>query len=217
MPAKLKCLILDFDGVIVESNHIKDDAFRKILSRYPDYFSELWQYHREHNALDRYSKFNHFVTRIFGQENTEMTNRLAQEFGELTQTAIMSCPFVPGAEVFLESFVGRIPMHLASATPETQLTEILQERQLTKFFKSVTGSSLPKAASIEQIVQGAKLNVAEVLFIGDSPEDYSAAQATGIRFIARKSDRYDHQKMPEPLSDLFEVRRELEKAYDIPE
>lgn len=211
MPAKLKCLLLDFDGVIVESNGIKDAAFRQLLQPFPGHSEALWHYHMSHNAVDRYAKFAYFTRQIFGHEDPEIQSKFASDFEAMADAAIRVCPFVPGALEFLEFFSKLMPLHLSSATPDKNLEQILAYRNLTRFFTTVSGSTEEKPQAISRILRESKLFPQEVLFIGDSPEDYTAANSAGIRFMTRISDRYDTRQMPPGCIDLFAAMENLRK------
>ena len=41
----LKILILDFDGVVIESNAVKTDAFDHVFGRFPDHAAAMMAYH----------------------------------------------------------------------------------------------------------------------------------------------------------------------------
>ena len=43
----LRGLVLDFDCVILESNQLKTDVFREIVSWFPEHVEELMAFHRD--------------------------------------------------------------------------------------------------------------------------------------------------------------------------
>ena len=47
MRKKLKVLALDFDGTLVESNKIKDNAFYSIFGEWPEHRDAMMQMERE--------------------------------------------------------------------------------------------------------------------------------------------------------------------------
>lgn len=186
----LSLIILDFDGVIVESNHIKDRAFVKIFREYPDYYKEIMFYHYGNNAIDRYEKFKYFVENILNLTNREdLINKFVKRFNNFTQQAIIDCPYVTGALEFLDSVYKKYPLYLVSATPNTQLIEIIKARKLDKYFKQVYGAPQKKSVTINKIISIENILPDETLFIGDSLEDLKTANFLNIQFIGRKSDR----------------------------
>ena len=62
---KYKSLIFDCDGVILNSNEIKTEAFRKTLQKYNlDAVDEFIKYHKENGGLSRYIKLENFLKNI---------------------------------------------------------------------------------------------------------------------------------------------------------
>ena len=48
-------IIFDCDGVILDSNEIKTDAFVKLFEHYPkNKISQLINYHKKHGGVSRY-------------------------------------------------------------------------------------------------------------------------------------------------------------------
>jgi len=183
-----KVLILDFDGVVVESNDIKHQAFSDIFSAYPSHYREIMEYHYAHNAVNRHDKFRYIMEQIFKQQyDAKRAEEWAERFSRLTRERIIQCPFVAGALDFLTYFSRRAPLYLASATPLDELTIILRERHLSQLFKGVYGAPMPKKTMFNSIGRAEQAAPADILYIGDSIEDYEAAKSTGCRFIARKS------------------------------
>ncbi len=56
-----KNLIFDCDGIILNSNKIKTDAFKEVVSHYGDKVAEeLVNFHVMNGGISRYEKFNYF-------------------------------------------------------------------------------------------------------------------------------------------------------------
>ena len=89
-------IVLDFDGVIVESVEIKDRAFEILFQGFPTHLGAIMQYHRSHNATIRYEKFKFIYEDILGQPYTEAgANRLSNDFSRIVFDQI--CPLSAGA------------------------------------------------------------------------------------------------------------------------
>ena len=124
-----KVIALDFDGVIVESVGIKDQAFEEVFKQYPEQLAQIMEYHRSHNATIRYDKFKYITETILHQPYSEtIGQKLGEEFSRYIFKKIVACPSVPGAKEFLEYFYGKRPLYLISMTPEEELMRILQAR-----------------------------------------------------------------------------------------
>ena len=182
----LKRVFCDFDGVLVESNSIKHEAFFEICSRLPDR-DRIIEYHQKHNHLTRFQKFDHICREILSLKNwREESTRLANDFGKLTFERITKCKTVEGALDFLQS--AKWPIDLISATPEKELKEIVQARGWDTFFASVHGGPIDKAQIMSRILKDNRLRASEVIFIGDSAEDFASSQRAQIPFVGRKSE-----------------------------
>ncbi len=66
----LTTLILDFDGVIVESLPLKAAAFKKVFSFAPEHLDEIIAFHLENGGMSRYDKFRYIYANILGEPLT---------------------------------------------------------------------------------------------------------------------------------------------------
>ena len=57
-----------------------------------------------------------------------------------------------------------------------------------------------------KILADEQLDASEVLYIGDTPEDYQAAVKVGIHFIGRKSKKKFPQKVNHVCYNMVEVK-----------
>lgn len=188
----IKTIVLDFDGVVVESNDIKHQAFSELFMEYPEHYDEMMRYHRTHNHVCRHDKFKYIIENILGEEyTTKYANKMAERFSELTRDKIINCPFVDKAFEFIQHFFSNeYPLYIASATPLDELNIILNSRNLLPYFKRAYGAPMPKTEMFSDIIKKEKIFQDELLFIGDSYEDYEVAVKAGVSFIAKISD-YD--------------------------
>ena len=189
-PSYLKVIVLDFDGTLVESNHIKDQAFETIFSEWPDHKDAMLAWHLPRNTVDRREKFRYFVEEILGQDgNQGLIDTLNDRFSELTRHTIAECPWVEGAQEFLEECQGKLPLYLVSATPQDELEGIVKERSLCETFERTYGAPLDKVEVLKEIMATEEASPQEMIYIGDSPEDQEAAVSLDIHFIGIESDR----------------------------
>ena len=188
--SRLKIIALDFDGTLVESNLIKDRAFETIFNDWPEHTETMMRWHFAHNSIERREKFRYFVEEVLAlTERNDLIEKLSTRFGELTRSAIIECPFVKGAKDFLEYIRNRSNVYLVSATPQSDLEQIIEAKGLKDYFKKVYGAPIKKNEILKKIMLTEKVSVNEILYIGDSPEDQQCAKDLGIRFIGRQSDR----------------------------
>jgi phosphoglycolate phosphatase-like HAD superfamily hydrolase len=185
---KIQLIILDFDGVIVESNDIKDRVFRNIFDRFPQYSEELWQYHKTHVSVSRHQKFDHLLEKIGRKDDVVLKTELLKSFSFRTLELMKTVPFVKGAKEFLDHLSGKIPLYLASVTPIEDLGLILNNLDIRSYFKAVYGCPpWTKSNALKDILKQENAAAGSVVLIGDSYGDQRAAKETGIQFIGRDS------------------------------
>lgn len=185
----IKVVILDFDGVIVESVEIKTQAFKDLFINYPNYLDEIMNYHIKNNAISRYVKFKYIYENILKKKySKEVESKLGREFSNLVFKKVVNCPFVSGVTDFLNNFYKKIPLYIISATPQAEINKIIMARSLGKYFKGIFGSPPGnKIDFIKNILEYENVKPGEALYIGDMIKDYKIAQKTGLNFIARKN------------------------------
>lgn len=183
-PKELDVIFLDFDGVIVESNGIKNRAFEEIFSRYPERRDELMSYHLSNNHVARGAKFEHVAREILEIDDvTTWVFERVSEFTAMTRKAVIECPFVGGAEAFLLEESSVQPLVIVSATPLEELELILHARSIRRHFHSVHGAPESKPAIFERVLRENGWRSAHSLFLGDSAEDLISSRAAGIPFL----------------------------------
>jgi len=179
-------LILDFDGVIVESVDIKTHAFATLFSFAPDHLDEILEYHKKNAGVSRFEKFVYIHDNILKTPlSPERFTELSDRFSSLVIDAVIAAPYVPGAEDFLQEYFAKIPLFVVSATPGDELRKIIDKRGMAGYFGGVFGSPARKADNIRVLVQERNADPVSVIYIGDAINDWEAAKKSGIRFIGR--------------------------------
>jgi len=203
----LRVIVLDFDGVVVESNNIKHQAFSELFSAFPDHHGEIMSYHLSHNAVNRYDKFRYIIENILKQNyDQNLVEKWASRFSELTRDKIVNCLYVAGAMEFLNYFFDKYPVYLASATPVEELKIILKRRGILHYFKEIYGAPMQKREMFDDIMKKEAVKPDEILYIGDSREDYEVGKGSGCIFIARTSD-YDFKGLNiKSFKNMFEIK-----------
>ncbi|MEM6846860.1 MAG: HAD family hydrolase [Pseudomonadota bacterium] len=176
-------VFFDFDGVIVDSVTVKTDAF---VALYEDDGQEVMEavrtYHLAHTGMSRYGKLRHFQRTLVGRADDDDTvEALAQQFGAIVKERVIASAEISGAEDTLRALVAAgIPAHVASATPQRELEEIIEARGLTPYFSGINGTPTSKREALEtSTAKGAKPR----LMVGDAMADFRAAHDAGVPFL----------------------------------
>jgi beta-phosphoglucomutase len=179
-------ILLDFDGVILESVSVKTDAFRSLFSFSPDHVDEIVQYHIDNGGMSRFEKIRYIYSHILHKELSQETfDALSHRFSELVEEKVANAPFVDGALTLLETQYADHSLYIISATPQEELVRIVNNRGISRFFKGIFGAPDKKTEHIQRILTEKKMSPHDVIFVGDAVNDWEAARNTGIRFIGR--------------------------------
>lgn len=194
---KLSAVVFDCDGVLIESNAAKTHAFGQIVREFgPEAMERLMDYHKTHGGISRFKKFEWFYREVAGLTLSEtMMETLCNRFASLCQDAVLKAPMVAGAKESLELLAGRLPMFVASGTPEKELRELLSQRALAPYFKEIRGTPPEKETLLEQIISANGLYPSRVLMVGDATTDFKAARYNGTLFFGRGS-RFSEENVP---------------------
>ncbi len=187
--SKYTAIVFDFDGTLVDSNEVKERAFGELYLPYGDELSnQVMEYHRKHRGISRFQKFRYFQESLLGKTYSEDDGqKLSKRFSALVLQKVLEAPFFEGVEAFLDKYFRFIPLFLASATPESELREIVLRRNIHQYFKGVYGSPKTKREILQNIIRDYDLNPQTVLMIGDAPSDFEGARLAGTPFLGIQS------------------------------
>ena len=215
----IKAIILDFDGVILESVSVKTEAFRKLFSHIPKFVDQIVEFHVNNGGMSRYDKFRYIYSNILNETLTEeQFTYLCQSFSELVYEGVIKSKFVEGTMNFLEKNYHKLPLYIISATPEDELIKIINERAIQKYFIKIYGAPKVKSDCIKDILNITNYPSNQVIFVGDAINDWKAARNTNTRFIGRiKSGDPDiFKNLPNVeivINDLNQLRNYIEEEY----
>lgn len=200
MLSKYKTILWDFDGVIMDSMPIRDKGFIEVLKDYPsEQVNRLIDYHQENGGLSRYVKFRYFFEIIRQESITEeQVLELAKKFSEIMLKLLCDEKLLIADSVrFITQNSERYEMHIVSGSDGKELNLICQTLGLNKFFKTINGSPTPKNNLVASVLSDFQYNPQETVIIGDSKNDYDAAQVNKIDFFG-----YNNKKV-EPFSAFY--------------
>ena len=186
----LQAVFFDFDGVIVDSNRTKAEAFRTLFHGYDDkVIAEIVDYHYQHGGISRVVKIEHAHRTIIGKPLTEAElASWAARYRCLVIEQVISVDWIVGAQLALKKLYTRVPIFVISGTPEEELVEVIERRGITEYFTEIAGSPTQKSIHIRRLLSKYTLTPDRCVFVGDSTTDYDAAQETGLFFIGIRGD-----------------------------
>jgi phosphoglycolate phosphatase-like HAD superfamily hydrolase len=192
---KYRHIIFDFDGVLVESNEIRFNGFRKLFRDYPqEQVAKLVSYAKANGGVSRYKKIEYFFSEIREEPiSDESVNRWAAQFSKLVKQDVVEAKPVEGSLDFLEKYVDHFDFAIVSGSDQTELRGICKKRKIDHFFKSILGSPVEKKDNIADLLSGLNWQHSQSLYVGDSNNDLEAAKANNLDFVGRCSGLIDWQ------------------------
>ncbi|MBF0343526.1 MAG: HAD family hydrolase [Nitrospirae bacterium] len=213
----MNTIIFDFDGVILESVDVKGWAFAKLFENYPEHVKAIVDFHYANPGVSRFDKFSIIYKDILKIHLTdEIFNILCDDFSKIVFDKVITSDFVPGAKEFINEFYKTINLFIVSATPHNEIIDIVQQKNLTRYFKNVYGSPLSKIYWTKKIMEVYNINPNDILFVGDATSDYEAAKENNIAFIARIKEGYDvfaGKDVVTKVKNLFELKKYIVDNY----
>ncbi len=187
---RLQALFFDFDGVLVDSNRIKIEAFYELFKKYDrNSVEKILSYHRQHGGVSRVVKiayaFEHILKRPL---STEQLEEMAGDYSELVIERVITAASIEGADEFLAEMYRKLPIFVISGTPQEELRLIIHRRNQQHYFKEIVGSPVQKPEHIRNLLKKYDLEAHRCMFFGDASTDLHAAQSCNMPFIGIQGD-----------------------------
>ncbi len=182
---KYKIFLFDCDGVLLDSNDIKVNAFYEAVKHHSKSGArELAAYHKTTGGIGRFIKFRYFFENIMKRTDdyTEDYNEALENFSRASYSELLSCQFTKGMEAFLNKLPPNTQKYVISGTEQNELQKILQERDLSKYFNGIFGTPASKDEIFADILKK-KENNDDVIYFGDAQKDYEVAMEFNTDFV----------------------------------
>ncbi|QIV96494.1 HAD superfamily hydrolase (TIGR01549 family) [Allofrancisella inopinata] len=181
----IRNIIFDFDGVILDSVSVKTQAYRDLFKKFDKkVVDRMISYHERHGGVSRYLKVKYFFNQLLGEGiSDEDVVMYANRYSELTKQELSQKKYLIRDTVdFIKRNQNKYNMHVASAADHNDLICICKELEIVGYFKSIQGSPKLKSDIIKEILLENKYQNQETVLIGDSINDYEAAEKNDITF-----------------------------------
>lgn len=175
-------LVFDCDGVILNSNKVKTDAFFKAALPYGEAAArQLVEYHIERGGISRYKKFEWFLSNIVADNQGPKIDQLLKAYANEVYEGLLTCDIAPGLDRLREKTEGANWL-IVSGGDQNELRKIFHNRKINHFFDKIFGSPDSKETILSREKESGNLNY-PALFIGDSRYDHIAASKAQLDFI----------------------------------
>ncbi len=185
--SSIHAIAFDFDGVLAELVEVKTRAYARLFdNEKEEAVSQFVDYHIKNGGISRFEKIKVFYKDILQRSLSEKRfQELVLRFSRLVVDEVVAALWVEGAREFLVQNEKRFKYFLVSGTPEDELNEIAQRREMDHFFDAVRGSPKDKVTLLGEIMEEYNLRPEKMVFVGDAETDWYAAQKLNIPFLWR--------------------------------
>ncbi|GAA0841423.1 HAD hydrolase-like protein [Marinobacter szutsaonensis] len=182
-----RTLIFDCDGVVLDSNSVKTEAFyQTALSYGKDAANQLVEYHRVNGGVSRYKKFDYFLTYILqGRENLPSVEGLVDCYASLVKQGLLESNVEPALDT-VKNHTEDSKWLIVSGGDQAELRWVFREKGIDQFFDGgIFGSPDSKEEILAREIDRGNI-VGPALFLGDSRYDYTASRKYDIDFVFLK-------------------------------
>ncbi len=182
---RYQTIIFDCDGVILNSNFQKIEAYRNAALEFGANESQaeaLVQHHISLTGISRYIKFEYFLTNVLKQKVTKKSmDALVHYLNKNVIELLKSCEIAKGLDVLKKQTTCKRWI-VASGGDQSELRYLFKDKKIDHFFKEgIFGSPRSKHEIIEQELKDRSWYPA--LFLGDSLYDIQTAKKYSLDFL----------------------------------
>lgn len=176
-----RTIVFDFDGVLVDSVELKGSAFSQVLEILDTNVSdEIAEHHLSNPSMGREEKLLHYMSihRDHIAQGIQLPEALSQ-FSRQVISSLSRIGLMDGCRDFLAHFSATHDLQICSSAPDWEITEILSNLGVLKYFSKICG---PPTKKDEFLLECSKVSEG-LIFIGDSMTDLVAAERANVEFI----------------------------------
>ncbi|MGG3564214.1 HAD-IA family hydrolase [Neobacillus rhizosphaerae] len=177
-------IIFDCDGVLIDVNLLKCEAFGMAVEGYPTEVVESFVNHcKKTFGVSRYVKFKEFLS-DFAKESFQEKQYITflNNYANICKEVYKDANITAGTEnLLLELSKLNKKLYVASGSDERELNEVFIKRNISKYFVKIFGSPKTKTECASIILSNHPNKKA--IFIGDALSDMKTAKEHKIDFI----------------------------------
>ncbi|WP_311946903.1 HAD family hydrolase [Halomonas piscis] len=183
---KYSCLVFDCDGVVLDSNKVKTEAFYQATLPYGEAAAQaMVDYHVANGGVSRYKKFAYFLEQIAPNDAEQQgpdLDALLQAYAGHVREGLLGCEVAPGLEALREQ-TPNARWLIVSGGDQAELRDVFASRGIAEWFDGgIFGSPDTKDEILARELTSGNIQQ-PALFLGDSKYDHQAASAAGLDFV----------------------------------
>lgn len=180
-------VVFDCDGVILQSNNLKSNAFADVLATEGHDLAlvkTFVDWHKATGGVSRFHKFAHFFRDTLDLPDWKaQTEAACNAFGDRVSKGLLTCATLPGLETLLAQLTGAgVPLSINTGGAQAEIRQVLAARGLAAPFDVILGSPATKRDNMVSLVDLGFL-VPGGVYLGDSKLDWELAQEFGMHFF----------------------------------
>ncbi|HSI25058.1 MAG TPA: HAD hydrolase-like protein [Methylotenera sp.] len=189
--AKYKTIIFDCDGVVLNSNKAKVQAYFDVAKRNGGSDEEARAFVHHHvtkGSFPRNGKIEYYLKEIVKQPITaETVQKYLEAFEDILDKSLMECEIAPALAV-LKTATPQASWMLLSGGDQAELRRVFPRREiggynLAQMFEAgIFGGPDQKDDVLARELANGNLQL-PALFLGDSKYDHQAATKAGLDFV----------------------------------
>lgn len=188
-------LIFDCDGVVLNSNNVKTNAFFKAALPYGEEAAQkLVDYHIARGGISRYKKFEWFLQEVIFDTQAANINQLLDKYAMEVFDGLLTCEIAAGLHD-LRDKTAHANWLIVSGGAQNELLEVFSNRKIDTLFNGgIFGSPDSKEEILSREIKNGNI-YGKTLFIGDSKYDYESSKKFDLdfTFLKRWSEFKDFQ------------------------
>lgn len=182
----IKNIIFDFDGVIIDSMDVRVNGVKEVFSQYDDNLLDKFiEYYRYNAGLSKFIKIKYFYNNILNEDiSEEMIVEYSNKLSKIMKAKLSSKEvLINDTYEFIKNNYKKFNFHIASGSEEKELKFLCDKLEISKYFKSIKGAPLHKNDLVKNIICENNYKKEETIIIGDSINDFDAADVNNIGFL----------------------------------
>ena len=137
-----KFIIFDCDGVILDSNNIKVEAFKFALKNFEKQKIDLFiEYHKKNGGISRYEKFKFFFRELIKIKKSEFKNvfdKATNDFSFYLKKNYKLAKLTPGVISFIKlAKFNKLKLYVVSGSDQNELIKLFKKKKLEFYFNLI--------------------------------------------------------------------------------
>jgi len=183
--AAYNTFVFDCDGVLIDSNRIKTEAFYVAALPHGEAAAAAFvEYHRAHGGISRQAKFRVLFLDILGLSEVPEADyqRAMDVYADQVRTGLAECAVAPGVKALLEQLPEQSQRYVVSGGAQDEVRWVLELKGLAGYFHGIYGNPTDKLELVRRLDAESNLPM-PALYVGDARYDHVVAKEFGMDFL----------------------------------